>query len=277
MSDSIRDIEKSLSSPFLPQIDAALKQPRVSSVAHARTLVAAGFWDARNKKTRDELTMRANRDSLTELYSEPYFRDELSREFKRMRRENGILAVLWCDLRDLKYYNDFTNSHAGGDKALIATAEGMKQAVRNTDTLARIHGDEYAAVLPHIETPNPRDASERLDPKDAAAYVGLRMAQSVHAQSLDIPIDSLHRTIHADIGLTLAVPGDTPESILDRTDGASYIAKRSIGHGENRIVIVTLDDERRPSYEYARLDLRGQMVYEPILNALNILATKPIT
>ena len=70
-----------------------------------------------------------------------------------------MLAVVYIDLDGFKQVND-TYGHDMGDKLLISISQHMKDALRECDTLARIGGDEFVAVLDDLETNYPTDDTE---------------------------------------------------------------------------------------------------------------------
>ena len=73
--------------------------------------------------------------------------DRLGQAMARINREGGYLALLYIDLDGFKQIID-SYGHDVGDKVLITVTQRMKQALRNTDTIARMGGDEFIVVLP---------------------------------------------------------------------------------------------------------------------------------
>ena len=93
-----------------------------------------------------QLQHLADHDALTGLFNRRRFTEELERALARARRADEAGAVLFLDLDGFKFVND-TLGHAAGD-ALIARVGGLlREAVRETDTLARMGGDEFAVLL----------------------------------------------------------------------------------------------------------------------------------
>ncbi|MFN3325756.1 MAG: diguanylate cyclase domain-containing protein [Bryobacteraceae bacterium] len=119
---------------------------------------ALKYQQAETSATTDYLTGLPNARSLF-LH--------LDRELARCRRMNAPLAVLVCDLDGFKQVND-RFGHLEGNKLLRTVARGMQQCCREYDYLARMGGDEFVIVMPHIR---PEDAS-RMAERLAAVCVG---------------------------------------------------------------------------------------------------------
>jgi diguanylate cyclase (GGDEF)-like protein/PAS domain S-box-containing protein len=99
---------------------------------------------AERKLVEAKLRYVSMHDSLTGLYNRTYFEEELQRISNGSYKSVGIIV---CDVDGLKTVND-TLGHAFGDALIIAAATALKQACRNSDTVARIGGDEFVVLLP---------------------------------------------------------------------------------------------------------------------------------
>ena len=95
----------------------------------------------------EELRTLAQEDPLTGLPNRRAFMRDLESELERTRRHGRPLALVLCDVDDLKHIND-THGHPGGDRALCAVARTLRDALRAGDTAFRIGGDEFAVLLP---------------------------------------------------------------------------------------------------------------------------------
>ncbi len=103
-------------------------------------------------ETRSHLkqeSFAAMHDPLTRLANRRGFIEEATKEVERSRRKGRSLAVVFLDLDNFKTLND-TLGHDAGDNALLATAIALEGALRSTDIVARMGGDEFAAVLTEI-------------------------------------------------------------------------------------------------------------------------------
>lgn len=108
-----------------------------------------------HRQLTDRLAHQAQHDPLTGLPNRSLLEDRLRQAIGLARRQNSMLAVLYMDLDRFKYIND-TLGHPVGDLLLQEAAKRMEGAVRESDTLARMGGDEFVAVLYGIE--NAHDA-----------------------------------------------------------------------------------------------------------------------
>lgn len=94
-----------------------------------------------------ELAFLADHDALTGLYNRREFMRLAQLELRRASRVPGETAVIMVDLDHFKQIND-RHGHPGGDAVLVATAACLQQALRVTDTLARLGGEEFIVLLP---------------------------------------------------------------------------------------------------------------------------------
>lgn len=101
------------------------------------------------KKMEAVVRHQAFHDFLTGLPNKMLFIDHLTLALSAARRNYNALAVLFLDLDRFKTIND-SLGHSAGDQLLKHIAARLKACVRESDTVARIGGDEYAILLPHI-------------------------------------------------------------------------------------------------------------------------------
>lgn len=110
------------------------------------------------KRNEEELKYLSLHDSLTGLYNRAYFESELIRlEGSRYYP----IAIISADLDGLKLIND-TLGHKEGDRFLIAGAAVLRNALRSSDILARVGGDEFALILPQADRPVGEEIVQRI-------------------------------------------------------------------------------------------------------------------
>jgi len=154
-------------------------------------------------------------DVLTGLPNRRLLMDRLSATVARSQAEGSVSAVLYLDIDKFKNVND-ERGHATGDVLLEHAAARLKQAVRDTDMVARIGGDEFVVLLDGRD-PHPDTAARRA--LEAAALV---------REALAAPLDLMGKPyrIAASIGIALARPGGPgAHDLLREADTAMYHAK----------------------------------------------------
>lgn len=117
------------------------------------TQVAAAI---ERKQLINRLQFLAQYDALTQLPNREFFYERLKSALARAQREKACLAVLFIDLDHFKAVND-NYGHAIGDALLQQIAQRLKQSVRESDTVARMSGDEFVLILESLR--QPEDAS----------------------------------------------------------------------------------------------------------------------
>jgi diguanylate cyclase (GGDEF)-like protein/putative nucleotidyltransferase with HDIG domain len=116
-------------------------------------IFAFGITWARSRMQRDqlaletELTLRAERDSLTSCLNHGAFYSRLGAEIDRSIRQNQPLSLLMIDVDLFKAFND-AHGHVAGDDALVHIARVLGEASRSFDVVGRIGGDEFSIILP---------------------------------------------------------------------------------------------------------------------------------
>jgi diguanylate cyclase (GGDEF)-like protein/PAS domain S-box-containing protein len=141
---------------------ALVSAARVATSAGEEMLAVTHVVDISDRKHSEGLLQHlADHDALTGLVNRRRFTEELELALVHARRFGETGAVLFLDLDGFKFVND-TLGHAAGD-ALIARVGGLlRHAVRETDTLARMGGDEFAVLLTRCDRTAAVTVAEKL-------------------------------------------------------------------------------------------------------------------
>lgn len=102
------------------------------------------------KRSEERLTHIAHHDQLTGLANRALLSERLGQALSRARRRNRLVAVFFLDLDRFKAIND-TLGHDAGDELLRQVSKRLRGSVRETDTVARMGGDEFAVVLEELD------------------------------------------------------------------------------------------------------------------------------
>jgi diguanylate cyclase (GGDEF)-like protein len=105
------------------------------------------------KQAEEDVRWQALHDALTGLPNRTHFARELDEALVQAEATEGCCAVLFIDLDRFKQVNDKLG-HAFGDRVLIEMGSRLQRSVRESDLVARISGDEFTVLLPHIQTPS---------------------------------------------------------------------------------------------------------------------------
>jgi len=164
------------------------------------------------QKQRDEARIEhlAHHDPLTGLVNRHLFNDRLETGLTLSRRHMQKLALLFIDLNDFKLIND-TLGHDAGDHVLVEVARRLLDTVRNSDTVARIGGDEFMVII------------HDLPDKKAAEVVAEKMLRRF---SQPILVKGKVCSIGACIGISVYPDdGEDGETLQRKADKAMYCVK----------------------------------------------------
>lgn len=179
--------------------------------------------DSERRRQEQRLSWQATHDSLTGLFNRRAFSAELQKWLGLASTLDAPTMLMMIDLDHFKPVND-QGGHLLGDKLLRQLANGFSHAVRKTDVVARIGGDEFAILLPACGLEHGVELAERVRRQVA----GLRLEQGGETFG-----------VTASIGLTEVDAGDTgPDEVLARADEGAYAAK---AEGRDRVVRVPVD------------------------------------
>ena len=172
--------------------------------------------DAR-KQEEERMRRMAHEDPLTKLPNRVLLDDRMRQAIRVAARDGHKVGLIYFDLDKFKPVND-THGHAVGDRLLRMVAERVRAVLRESDTLARVGGDEFAVLLP-------RCAQAQDTERVAAAILGC-----LEQPFIDGPREL---NISGSIGYAMYPDcGDDGEALLHCADLAMYDAK---AHGRNRI------------------------------------------
>jgi|GEM_PF-960507 len=173
------------------------------------------------RAAEERMQHTAHFDLLTDLPNRGLFFDRLGQALALARREERSGALMFLDLDRFKQVNDQLG-HAAGDTLLIAVAQRLRGEVRESDTVARLAGDEFTVILPNLR--DEHDATRVADKILAA------IAQPLVIAGREV-------TVGVSIGIAFFPKhGNTVEQIVNAADNAMYLAKKT---GRNRYALAS--------------------------------------
>jgi diguanylate cyclase (GGDEF)-like protein len=182
------------------------------SFAVVAGIMMVAFWHL--QQTQRELQDLAIHDPLTRVLNARAFSDRLTQELNRNRRYRHPVSLLYLDLDNFKSLND-SRGHQTGDTVLRLVADAMRLAVRETDIVGRMGGDEFAVLMPETDGALADTVARRLNEGIKTAFPAAPVV------SASIGIVSFDDTTA------------TADDVLRRADQAMYEAKRS---GKDQVV-----------------------------------------
>lgn len=166
----------------------------------------------------------AEMDSLTGLYNRDGFGRRMHRALERSAREHTLLAVMFLDLDYFKSVND-THGHHTGDLLLQAFAGRLNQALRASDTIGRLGGDEFTVIM--------EDLAREAD----AEAIAIKIVQAVQTPFF---LNGVTIRISVSVGLAFCRNGNVdPTVLLQKADAMLYDAKQE---GRNLYRVARLEE-----------------------------------
>lgn len=203
-----------------------------------------------------QLEHAAHFDALTDLPNRVLLADRLQQCMIQCQRRQQALAVLYLDLDLFKDIND-KHGHDFGDQVLISVSHRMRDALREGDTLARIGGDEFVAIL--VDAGGPMQCTKLA-------------GRILQACSAPLALQGVDVQISASIGITL-YPQDNADAdqLLRHADRAMYEAKQA---GKNRVHLFDASFENEVTQRSQQLERIGlalqreefELYYQPKVN-----------
>ncbi|MBV2089646.1 MAG: EAL domain-containing protein [Candidatus Thiodiazotropha sp. (ex Ctena orbiculata)] len=162
------------------------------------------------QRSNEQLQQLANYDALTGLPNRNLFYERLNHTIKQARRRQSEFALLFLDLDRFKSINDALG-HGVGDELLRHVGKRLKSIVRESDTLARMGGDEFTLIV--------EDLNEEFSPQKVAQNI-------IRTMTPAFKIDHRDLFITTSIGVAL-YPKDATETdaLIKNADTAMYLAK----------------------------------------------------
>ena len=237
-----------------------LKNGRTFKIRHRP--MPDGGWVATHEAITEQrvselkIEYMAHHDALTDLANRVLLNERLEQALGRRIHRTEMVAVHHLDLDQFKAVND-TFGHPAGDKLLKIVAERLRALVRETDTIARMGGDEFVIVQAPIT-----------DPTEATS-----LAQAIIASiSEPFDLDDHQAAIGASVGIAVG-PNDglRPDRLLRNADLALYRAK-SDGRSTFRFFEPAMDLQMQ-TRRIVEQDLRKalpaeefELYYQPVVN-----------
>lgn len=204
------------------------------------------------KRAEEIIVYQAYHDQLTRLPNRLLFHDRLELALAQSQRRRSVLAVLFVDLDRFKLVND-TYGHGEGDHLLRGVASRIRQCLRKGDTLARVGGDEFVALLPDLASPG--DAEP--------------IAQKI-LDTLRAPFRLKHGDFRVTVSIGISLfprDGEIADVLIQHADIAMYQVKRSGKNGfcffdpslnANYRQRVSLENDLRVALERDEFELQYQ-------------------
>ena len=217
-------------------------------------IFAAGRDISSQQATEDRLLHMATHDELTGLPNRSLLSDRLRMAIAHSRRTNVGFAVAVLDLDGFKKVNDALG-HAIGDELLRIASHRLRHLLRDVDTLARVGGDEFAAVLP-----------------GAIDEVEIQQVARRMIAAIQLPFEIAGHTLYVSTSIGVAIyprHGDTDVKILSHADTAMFHAKET---GKARCVIYDAVEFNRLEHD---VSVEAAM-FEAVRNGEFLLHYQPV-
>jgi diguanylate cyclase (GGDEF)-like protein/PAS domain S-box-containing protein len=211
---------------------------------------------SQRKETEKQLEYRAYYDSLTGLPNRLLFRDRLVNSLAHARRNKVGLAVMYIDVDHFKLVNDGLG-HSFGDALLADVARRFEGALRASDTISRIGGDEFSILLPEVVN------------AEAVAGVARKILDSLQRP---FRVEGHDLFVTASIGIScFPADGDDAETLLKCADAAMYRSKElgrnqaqlfTASMNERYVRRLALEQQLHHAIERQQLELWYQPIYD---------------
>jgi diguanylate cyclase (GGDEF)-like protein len=164
------------------------------------------------KQTNEQLLHLAHFDSLTKLPNRIMFYDRLNQAISRALREKEIFSTMYLDLDGFKRIND-SLGHDAGDKLLEEVSKRIVSILRDSDTVARMGGDEFTVILCNVQS------------IEGIKFVANKIIDAIADPYL---INGQICLVSVSIGISVFPNnGNSPDQLLKLADEAMYMAKQN--------------------------------------------------
>jgi len=171
------------------------------------------YSDITHRKEQEAMIHKlAFNDALTGLSTRRVFNDRLLMQLAKSKRDDEKFAVVYVDLNKFKEIND-TYGHEVGDRILIEAALRLSTGIRESDTVARMGGDEFTLILTNVQS------------KETVKGI---LEKIIERMSLECIVDGTNVPIGASIGVAIFPDdGQDSESLVKKADRAMYEVKKT--------------------------------------------------
>jgi diguanylate cyclase len=166
----------------------------------------------------DRTRKEARTDQLSGVANRKAFDEQLQIMLGAWRRKGRPFVLILADIDHFKWIND-THGHQAGDHVVMHIGEFLRKSIRDRDFVARFGGDEFAILLDNTELELGLQIAERIRSAVTKCNFGTRLSAAEAA-------------ITFSVGVSVARPDSTAESIVREADQALYQSKES---GRNRV------------------------------------------
>jgi len=183
--------------------------------------------NGRLQSLNQELTLLSATDPLTQVANRRYFEERLDKEWRRIVREQGEVAIIMIDVDHFKLYND-SLGHQQGDTCLTKVALSVRDSLRRpADIVARYGGEEFIVFLPNTT-------------REGAVRVAEMIRENVINLDISHPSSETLELVSVSVGVGYCKPVDATKSrdLIAKADAALYAAKDA---GRNRVLVKVLE------------------------------------
>lgn len=174
-----------------------------------------------NSLLHEEVNQASIIDPLTNLYNRRYFHKHVKEEFGKAKRINFPVSIMISDLDNFKNYVDIYG-HPTGDLLLAEVSALIKSTMRESDTVCRFGGDEFAYLLPFTTSSEANALAERIR-NTVSQYIFLK--------------DKIEQPVHLTLSIGIATfpeHGQNEDDILAKADSMLFLSK---ANGKNMVTI----------------------------------------